>query len=144
MSERNFELGGRKFKLGRMDAFKQFHIARRVAPLLSDLVPVLGGFANQKKPVEKMSEQEKLDMVAKFASPIMAALSKLSDEDSDKVLKGLLASVEMQQDSGNWAYIVRDNVVMINDLDLPVMLQVAGRAFMFNIGGFFSALPQGS
>ncbi len=89
-----------------------------------------------------LSESEKLDQFALIASPLMTGLSKLSDEDSNKVLFGLLASVEVQQEAGNWARVSTDSMLMMQDMELPILLQVAGRAFMFNLAGFFAALPR--
>lgn len=138
--EREFSIGAKDFKLCKIDAFKQFHIVRRIAPILSELLPSLAGaqkIANQKD----LSESDKFEEFAKIAAPFMAGLSKLSDEDSNRVLFGLLASVEVKQESGNWAKVSTDSMLMMQDLELPVLLQIAGKAFMFNLAGFFAALP---
>lgn len=145
MSDRDFEIGSRKFKLCKIDAFKQFHIVRRIGPLLSDLLPAMKGMETQsQKKIEDLPESEKLDMIAKFAGPIMNGLSKLADADANLVLFGLLEAVEVQQAAGNWARVSTGGMLMIQDLELPVLLQLAGRAFMFNLAGFFGALPQKS
>ncbi len=144
MSERDFEIGSRKFKLNKIDAIKQFHIARRITPVLSELIPAMGSIAKAAKSKKKVSTEAEFDEIAKVLAPIMTGISKLSDEDSDKVLYGLLSSVEMQQQTGNWARVSTDTSLMINDLELNVLLNLAGRAFMFNMGGFISALPQSS
>jgi hypothetical protein len=135
-----FVINGKNFKLSKIDAFKQFHIVRRIAPILSELMPVLGGIKKVGESSE-MSEAEKFEEIAKIMQPIMLGLSKLSDEDSNKVLFGLLNSVEIQQDSGIWARIANDSMLMIQNLELPVLLQIAGKAFVFNLSGFFTALP---
>jgi hypothetical protein len=141
MTDRDFEIGGRKFKLCKIDAFKQFHIVRRIGPLLSDLMPIMQD-AQKLKAVESLSESEKFEMIAKFVGPIMNGLSKLSDADSELVLFGLLASVEVQQmPAGNWARVSSNSMLMIQDMELPMLLQIAGRAFVFNLAGFFGALP---
>lgn len=139
MSERDFEINGRKFKLNKIDAFKQFHIVRRMAPLLGDLLPAM---KDAKAVSESASESEKLDQLAKIAAPFMSGISKLTDQDADKVLYGLLSSVEIMQSAGNWARVSTDSMLMMQDLELPVLLQIAGRALMFNLSGFFAALPQ--
>jgi len=141
MSERDFEIGTRKFKLNKIDAFKQFHIVRRISPLLADLLPALKDVKSNEK-IESMSESEKLDNLAKVATPIMQGLSKLSDEDSNRVLFGLLSSVEVQQSAGNWAKVSTDSMLMMQDIELQMLLQIAGKAFMFNLSGFFAGLPQ--
>lgn len=139
MSERDFEIGGRHFKLNKLDAFKQFHIVRRIGPILSDVIPAMKD-AHALKDTEE-SQDKKLEAIAKFASPVMSGLSKLSDQDAEFVLFGLLQSVEVQQPSGNWAKIATQSMLMIQDLELPMLLNIAGRALMFNLSGFFAALP---
>lgn len=138
-----FQVGERKFKLGKIDAFRQFHIVRRISPLLAELMPAMAEISKQKKNADAMSEDEKLDEFAKIAQPIMVGLSKLSDADADYVLFRLLGAVEMHQAQFNsWAKVATDNGLMIQDLELPVLLQAAGRSLMFNLSGFFALLPQ--
>lgn len=133
--DNSFQLGGKNFKLSKIDAFKQFHIVRRIGPILSEMLSAM-------KDIQKVSKDDQLESVAKIAAPIMNGLSKLSDADSELVMFGLLSAVEMQQASGNWARVSTGSMLMIQDMELPVMLQLAGRAFMFNLSSFFSALPQ--
>lgn len=143
MSDRDFEIGGKKFKLNKIDAFRQFHIVRRLAPLLGELVPAIAQISQQlKSGGGDQSEEAKLAQVALIAAPLMHGLSKLTDVDADKVLFGLLSSVEMQQEAGNWARVATDSNLMFQNLELPLMLQVAGRAFMYNLSSFFSGLPR--
>lgn len=141
MSDRDFTVGGREFKLSKLDAFKQFHIVRRMGPLLADLLPALKS-AGQLKQIDGMSESEKLEQFAQFAAPFMKGLSKLSDSDADLVLFGLLSCAEMKQATGGWAKVATPSMLMIQDLELPALMTIAGRAFMFNLSGFFSALPR--
>lgn len=139
--DRDFEIGNRKFKLCKLEAFKQFHVVRRLTPILSDLLPGIGSF-QKLKGYELLSEDQKLDQVAKFAGPVFTGLAKLSDTDADFVLYGLLSAVEMQQTTGNWAKVSTGSMLMIQDMDLAVLIQLAGRSFMYNLSGFFAALPQ--
>src|SRR5665213_171040 len=97
MTDRDFEIAGKKFKISKINAFMQFHIVRRIAPLLSELLPALTVIQKSAQAMSSMSESDKLDEFAKIASPILMGLSQLSDENADKVLFGLLSSVEMQQ-----------------------------------------------
>jgi len=139
-----FSIGGREFKMSKIPAMKQFHLVRRIAPILADMLPAMKDVKSITK-LGEASEGEKLEQIAKFVTPIMTGLSKLSDDDSDKVLFSLLSSVEIKQGGpGNWAKIANDQMIMMQDLELPILLQVAGRAFMFNLSGFFAVLPQSS
>lgn len=135
-----FSIGERNFKLNKINALKQFHIARRIAPILADILPAMSDIQRVTK-LEGLSESQKLDEFAKIAAPFMNGISKLSDADADKVLYGLLSSVEMQQSIG-WAKVSTETMLMIQDLELPQLLQIAGRAFAYNLSGFFTALPR--
>lgn len=145
MSDRDFEIGSRKFKLSKIDAFKQFHIVRRISPILADLLPAMKSFKSTMGSGKELSEEDKLDHFAKIAAPLMTGLSKLSDADSELVLYGLLGAVEMQQPpANNWAKVASGNMLMLQDLELPILLHLAGRAFMYNLAGFFAVLPKSS
>lgn len=133
MSDRDFELGGRKFKLSKMDAFKQFKVVRKIAPILGEIFP-----AAQKFSKAETGDQDQMLMV----TAIMNGMSKLSDADADSVLLSLCSCVEVQQmPIGNWARVSNDSMLIMQDLELPILLQIAGKAFMYNLSGFFLALP---
>lgn len=138
-SERDFEVGTRRFKLNKIDAFKQFHIARRLAPILGDLIPIA-------HKLSKLSKEQMEDDQFESIAPIMTGISKLSDEDANKVLLGLCSAAEMYQPvSNSWARVATESAgIMFHDLELNELLQIAGRAFMYNMSGFFKLLPQTS
>ena len=137
-----FEFGGRKFKIGKLNVFKQFHVVRRIAPVLADMLPVMGDLQKATKNNQK-SEDEKFQEVASILAPILKGFSKLSDQDSEFVLYGLLSCVEVQL-GNSWTKIATDNLLMVQDFDLPALLQIAGRSFMANLSNFFAVLPQAS
>lgn len=143
MNEGTFELNGTRYKTNKISPMKQFHIVRRIGPILSDLMPAMGDIAKSLKATGTQPEKIDFDQIAKFVSPIMSGLSKLDDADSELVLYGLLSGVERNQ-MGAWSYVSDGKTLMFQDLDLPAMLQLAGRSFMFNLSGFFSALPSTS
>lgn len=139
--DNSFEAGGRKFKLGKIDAFRQFHIVRRIGPLLAELIPALAGMSVKK--LDGLSETEKLEEFGEVLQPVMNGLSKLSDADADYVLYRLLGAVEVHQSEFNvWSKVATDSGLMIQDMELPVLLQAAGRSLMYNMSGFFALLPQ--
>jgi hypothetical protein len=140
MDNNNFEIGDRKFKVSKINAMKQFHIVRRIGPILGEMMPAIQKIAKSK---EQLSQEEQLEHAAEFVTPIMNGLSRLSDKDADFVLFSLLAAVEINQD-GAWSKLVVNDNLMFDMLGLPVLLQAAGRAFMYNMTGFFGALRQSS
>ncbi len=136
-----FEIGSSKFQLGKINAFKQFHIVRRMAPILAELAPAIGEMSKASK-LTSGTEVERFNEIAKFAAPLMNGLAKLSDEDANRILFGLLSSVEIQGVGGIWSKVANDTTLLFENLELPVLLQVAGRAFAYNMTGFFAALPR--
>lgn len=137
--DRDFEIGARKFKLNKLDAFEQMHVVRRLAPILGDLLPL--AVKAQKdlkgKTVDDMSEKD----LEAFA-PILTGFSKLSDQDFDRVIVSLCSCVEISSGAG-WARVATKNAgMMFQDLEMGELLQIAGRSLMFNLAGFFATLPQ--
>lgn len=127
------EVGGHQYAIGRIDARKQFHIARRIAPLLAGL----GSSAFKKG--------ENADGFAKFLGPIADALSKMSDEDVDYVLDVCLSVCQRVQPNGQGAPIMsRAGGMMFNDIDMPQMVQLAVKVIQENMSGFFPGAPAAS
>lgn len=139
--ENSFQIGDLQCKVSKINAMKQYHIVRRIAPILSEMIPMMKDIAKTSK--QQMTEDEQLEQSAKFITPIMDGLAKLSDKDSEFVLYNLLSAVEINQ-GGVWSRIVVNDNLMFQNLELPVLLQAAGRAFMFNMQGFFAALQRSS
>lgn len=139
MTERDFEINGKKFRLSKINALDQFHVTRRLAPILGELLPVAHKLQKSGlKDADSLSD----DQMQMFA-PIMKGLAQLSDEDANRVLLGLCGAVEMWQNNFNtWAKIAVGQNFMVQDLDLSTLMQVAGRAFMYNMSGFFASAPQ--
>lgn len=140
---RDFEAGGKKFKLNKINAFDQFHIVRRLAPVLGELLPFLGKVKGMSQ--EQIDDPTFLEKHLGDFSPVLSGLAKLSDEDSNRVLMGLCSAVEMYQpESNSWARVAHGQNLMFQNLELPVLLQIAGRSFAYNMADFFRLAPQAS
>ena len=122
-----FELAGQSYRAGKIDARAQFHIVRRLAPVLGELAPSLA--AGSKQGME--------------ALPALAnAIAKLSDTDADYCLFGLIGVISRKQPQGmGWGPVSTGTTLMYEDVTMPVMLQLAWKSLQFNMSGFFAALP---
>lgn len=116
-----FEINGQQYRSGKLNARQQFHVARRLAP-------VLGGLA-------AASQGASTDF-AHFLQPIADAIAGMSDADCDYILDTCLGVVQRQQGSA-WALILVNKAQMFDDIDLGVMLQIASKVITENLGGFF-------
>ncbi|GBU18024.1 MULTISPECIES: phage tail assembly chaperone [Methylobacterium] len=116
-----FEVDGQTYRSGRMNARTQFHVLRRMAPILGPLQSLAAnqGGAN--------------------ALPVFAdAIGGLSDEATDYILDHCLAVVERKQGEA-WARIKPPNVgaLMFQDIDLMAMLQIAAHVLRDNYSELF-------
>jgi len=81
------------------------------------------------------------EQIQKALVPLTMAISKLSDDDANYVLFGLLASVQRKIDGGGWGNVSVEKSLMYEDIDMGVMLQLAVASFKENLAGFIDALP---
>lgn len=126
------ELDGATYSIGALSPMKQFHIARRMAPMLAAAAKGVSGDANP------------TTMLA--AVPDMAsALAEMSDADADYCLFGLLEPVRRQLTNAlGWAPITNGHILLYQDITLPTMLRLAQAAFTHNLTPFLRATPQAS
>ena len=123
----DFEIAGQQYRSGKMDAFRQFHVSRRIAPVLSGLAAGAAGLSGAEP------DQE----FAAFLQPLVTGIASMSDADCDYVLHACLGVVKRQQGNA-WApiFIAQGNSLMFDDIDLSVMLQIASRVIQDNLGNF--------
>lgn len=132
------EVGGNTYRIGRIDAFKQFHIARRIAPALT----AAGESVNELVGLGKsMSDDDSLFHVLAKVSEVMA---RMPDDDVNYVIHTCLGVASRRQQDERYANVMRGNQLMFQDLDMPSMIQVTLAVLRENMGGFFQMLPGGS
>jgi len=124
-------IGEHTYRVGRIDALKQFHIVRRLGPIFGELAPALRGATGN-------AEADVLTAVP----AVMGAFAKLSDDDMNYCLFGLLAVVERKQPTGlGWGPVSTGHVLAYSDIAMTQMLQLAWVCLQQNLSGFFAALP---
>lgn len=130
----SIELSGNNYRAGKLDAMRQFHLSRRLAPIIPPLIPVFiklkaGGL-----------EQDMLGF-ASVLGPFADGLAAMSDEDSEYIV-GTCLSVVQRQNGKAWANVwdVQGKVCMFDDLELPDMIQLTLRVIQENLGPFISGI----
>lgn len=111
----DFELGGVSYRLATLDAMTQFHVSRRIMPLMASL----GG-------ADKMSS-------------LFAAIGNLSDEDAEYVIGKCLAECRRQNGEA-WVKIYVNGRLMFEDIGMMGMVQLTFETLKENLSGFFSGL----
>lgn len=128
------ELSGQTYRTGKLDVMRQFHLSRRLAPIIPPLIPVFvklkaGGL-----------EQDLLGF-AGVLGPFADGLSAMSDEDSEYII-GTCLGVVQRKSGKTWAAVwdVGGKVCMFDDMELPDMIQLTLRVIQDNLGPFISGI----
>jgi hypothetical protein len=136
----DFSIDGIEYKAVKVDAVKQFHLARRLSPFLEAIVPVVakvkGGMLAADNP------EGSFDALLEGYAPFAKMMADMQDEQADYILFGLLACVKRKQSQGlGWANVSNGSALMFQDINMVQMLKCAYHALMENLADFF---PQGA
>lgn len=121
------EYGGRKYRTGKLDAFKQFHLVRKLMPLFSGLGE---SWAQMPANVDQSNFWHAL-------GPVAQAVAEMSTEDSEWCLKTCLSAVSLFN-GRNWVPLMTPaGTMMFDDLEMSDMLQLSFAVLQDNLGSFF-------
>ncbi len=104
-------ISGNTYRYGKLNAFQQFHLERRILPLVFSAFPLFDSVASDGEDAVVSWE----DVVEK-AKPLADALSGMPDEDAEYVIRTCLSVVYRKQGM-EWSPVVSDGSLMFDDLD---------------------------
>jgi hypothetical protein len=117
---RDVELSGCEYRVGNLPVIDQFHLARK-------LTPIMAGIAGK----------DEGDVLAVLSG----IMGEMSVEDSNFILFGLLKCVSKKLEGGiGWAPIAKGQTLMYNDIILPDLIKLAFEALQENLGSFLPGL----
>lgn len=130
-----FTIGDKNFTAGKLDAFKQLHVSRRIAPIIPTLVPIFVKIA-------KDGAMKDLAGLAELLVPFADGLAGLSDETSEYVISTCLSVVKRQAQGGNWAPVwsQQAKACMFDDMDLGDLIQISIKVIQDSLGPFIRGL----
>ena len=130
------ELNGQIYRLGRLNAMQQFHVSRKLAPVLPTVLPLLAS-------IESGSLMRALDgqpeELASASHLFAQSLSDMSDDNAEYIIATCLASV-MRQQGNAWGAVWREGCCMFDDMDLCVVGQLVFKVLKQSLGGFIAGL----
>lgn len=137
-----FQIGEHIYRTEKLNTFDQFHLARKVAPLLPKLLPALPialtvGL-DLKQAIEQkqnISEQSFSD-IAFILEPALEALSSMPKNDIEYVI-GLCLMVAKRKSGDTWMAVWHNNALLIGDMDMTVMLQIVWKVIQQNLSKYF-------
>ncbi|KVP84547.1 hypothetical protein WJ95_20520 [Burkholderia ubonensis] len=141
------QLNGVRYAIGKLSAMQQFHVSRRIAPIIPPMIPVLLQFYEEMDKTGEAPADEKqgvlalVDSIAPMLQPFADALAGLKDEDAEYVFGMCLSVVERWQGAG-WAKVwsAAHKTSMFDDIGIDVMLPLVVRVVVANLGPFIAGL----
>lgn len=156
------ELSGKRYQIGKLNAMQQFHVSRRIAPIIPSMIPVLMKFyaeversrnaaanaalgalaaGEDASAAEQRDVLGLVDSIAPVLQPFADALAGLKDEDAEYVFGTCLSVVERQHQNG-WAKVwsAAHKTSLFDDMDMGSMLPLVVRVVVENLGPFISGL----
>lgn len=123
------EIEGQRYVIGKMNAMTQFHVARKLAPVLS----AMGVSASQ-------IGDKQTDLGA-MLGPIMDVVATMDDATVEFIINNCLAVV--RRIDGERAQVVRSSSgqMMYADIEMTTMVRLAVEVIKDNLGGFFGQPP---
>lgn len=131
-------VGGQAYRVGRLDAMKQFHVARKLAPVITSL----GGMSDVVKSLKGGEAAGGIELAS--LRPVMDALASMPEADCEFILGTCLAAVQRKSDGGTgWTPIwnVGAKRLQFEDIGLTGMLEITAAVLRSNLGNFFPAAP---
>lgn len=122
-------LGADTYQIGRLPALSQFHVTRRVAPILAGMgVSVIDALRGGGKLTD--------DNMVAIMGTAAEVVSKMSDADVDYVIFTCLAVVRKRQGEA-WAAVINGKQFMFQDMDMPLMMRLTVAVLKENLSSFF-------
>lgn len=138
-----FEVRGRLYRSGRIDARKQFHIVRRFAPVL----PSFSGLVSKISFDEGGKPSIDPALIMEASEPLTRAMASMPDEDADYIINEALKVTQraLKNSDGtvmSWSSMwnAQANVPKFDDTTLTELMQIVWHTVQENLEDFFAIL----
>jgi len=139
-----FSIGEHAYRTRKMDVKRQFHVARRLGPLLSHFtaaMPQLMKLAEVNTP-EALGDAEIMQQFELMVTPMITELSHMPENDANYILDSCMMVTQRASGANGaqrWQDIwnIRAGALQFEDITLPEMLQIAKEVLTENLAGFF-------
>lgn len=133
-----FELDGHDYRIGKLSAFDQFHLSRKIAPLIPPLIPVFVQLSKTGGLVDNFTQLPAL------LQPFADGLSTMSDTAAEAILNTCLGVLSRKADVGELYIKIwhKDKkVFMFEDLNsMESTIPLVIRVIQDSLGPFIQGL----
>ena len=135
MDKTELELNGQTYRIGKMSALAQFHVSRRLAPILAAV-----GVSLQSLTAGMTAD---LSDFMGTIGPAADVMAKMTDDETNYVLFTCLAVVSRKQDE-RFAPVCSGGNMMFQDIDMLMMIRLVVEVLRVNLGNFLPGLGDGT
>jgi hypothetical protein len=143
-----FEIENKSFRFDKLTAMQQFHVSRKIAPLLPPLMPIFVKIAKEKEKEEKAAASgedgrgmaDALESIGPLLQPFADGLAEMSDDASEYVFGTCLGAVRYRHND-NWIpmWSVTGKVAMVIELnDVSLLLRIVVRVIAESLAPFIN------
>lgn len=142
---KDVDVNGNTYRIGNMDPRSQFHVTRRLGPVMSALgaalttllpklaMPTPDVVVGDAKKGATLSDEQMLFVMG----PLMDVVAKMPEDDVNYVIDRCLAVVQ-RRDGEKWASVMHQSgQLMYQDIQMPTMMRLVVEVVMGNMGDFF-------
>lgn len=126
-----FEVAGHTYTVGKLNALTQFHVSRRLAPILAAMGVSLQSL--------QAGVQRDLSDFASLLEPVTEMMAKMPEEDVNYVIFTCLGVVKRKVGE-RWAPVANGASLMYEDIDMLAMLRLVVEVVRSNLGAFMQGL----
>ncbi len=135
MSNPEVTIGDSVYQIGKLPAMTQFHVVRRIGPVLATMGVSITEMATKGK-----SLNDEVDMLS-IMGTVSEVVAKMSNDDVEYVIYACLAVVRRQQGE-RYMNVMTGKNFQFQDIDMTVMMRLTVEVLKENLGGFFP-MPTG-
>ena len=135
-------IGEHDYTIGRLNALDQFHVSRKIAPIVPTLMPIISEVAkgDLSKTIESIelgdnNELGSLEPLAQALEPFMEAFAKMPEDDVNYIIHKCLSVVKRGS-----SIVCRGQSIMFDDLDMGQILPLVVAVIRVSLGNFIQGL----
>jgi hypothetical protein len=140
-----FEIEGKEFRFDKLTAMQQFHVSRKIAPLIPPLLPVFQKMREDAAEAAEDGEEgpkplEDIGTLGPLLQPFADGLAEMSDEASEYVFNTCLGAVRYRHGE-NWIQMwsTTGKVAMVIELnDASLLIRIVMRVITESLAPFLS------
>lgn len=137
-----FQIDDKNYRLEKLDTFSQLHLARKVAPLLPKLLPVLPVALVVGMQIKEATDNgqsiptSSMESISYILEPAIEAMATMSKEDVEYVVS-LCLTVAKRQNGDIWMAAWHNGQLMLGDMDMVTMMKIVWKVIEMNLANYF-------